>query len=692
MRKLWQLVRAVVTTLTPARRRDFSRLNLEPLESRQVLSVSYHGGPLLQSVQVESVYYGQAWTTDPTLQQTIAQTDTFFQYLVTSPYMAALGQYNVAAGSVLNDDIVNQNPAGQTISNTQIQQALNAEITAGRLAAPNSNTMVVFFTAPGVVVTANGQNSVNDFAAYHDVLTDAAGATVYYAVVPYPTGNIAPTSATLTAFQQETIALSHEVAETATDPDTQSGWLDPQGNEICDLANGQFGTLHGYLVAGFWSQADSRIVIPTDTSGANLAVNNAQLQAGSGVSFTGIVATITDSEPNATAGNFTTTIDWGDGTSSTGTVILDPNGEFDIFGMHTYASRGSGFGGRVPRFPGRGTGPYEVDVTIQNTTDSAVALAVSSATVSATPPNLVATGQNINATVGTAFSGTVATSTDADGDGAANFTATIVWGDGASSAGTITANAPGGFLVSGAHTYASSGSDALFVTIHDADGTSAVALGTATVAQLSPFQAVALGFLQSGEYESDLVTKNYQQYLGRTPSNAEVAYWVHALSNGATDAQVLASFLSSPEFYLRAGSSNKAWVDALYLDLLGRPADLSGESHWLQQLAAGFSLHDVALDIVNSQEHERLVVQADYQQYLGRTGGGSEVAYWVNTMQQGATETQVLANFLSSGEYYTRAGNTDNGWIDSLYQHLLNRTAGSSEESYWLQVLTAAGG
>src|SRR5207245_2787052 len=56
--------------------------------------VTYHGGPLLQHVQVESVYYGQAWNSDSKLQQQIPQVDGFLQYFTSSPYMDVLKQYN----------------------------------------------------------------------------------------------------------------------------------------------------------------------------------------------------------------------------------------------------------------------------------------------------------------------------------------------------------------------------------------------------------------------------------------------------------------------------------------------------------------------------------------------------------------------------------------------------------------------
>jgi hypothetical protein len=83
------------------------------------------------------------------------------------------------------------------------------------------------------------------------------------------------------------------------------------------------------------------------------------------------------------------------------------------------------------------------------------------------------------ATEGAAFTGTVATFTDTDGDLAGNFTATITWGDGATSAGTVTSAGPGRFVVTGSHTYAGAGPSFYGVRIQDADGTSGSATGTA---------------------------------------------------------------------------------------------------------------------------------------------------------------------------------------------------------------------
>jgi hypothetical protein len=1118
-------------------------LNVEHLEDRRVLSgidVTYHGGPLLQNVQIESVFYGQAWSTNSSLDQLLSQIDGFLQYFPTSPYMNVLKQYNVGDGSFLNDLVVPQNPTNGTIDDSLIRQLLNSEIASGQLSAPNANSLYIFFTTPGVAVTDNGQTSTRDFAGYHDTFTDSAGAPVYYAVVPYPTSSVV-SNQQLTALQDITVILSHEISEAITDPDTQTGWFDPRNGEIGDIAEGHIGVLDGYVVQGIWSQAQDQIVIPSDTGGSSLEVNvlpvdatagqefagvvatildapsgstassfsatidwgdgatsagtitvdpnggfdisgsNTYTQAGTypititvrnqsgtvvgsgmtsatvsaaaatatlvakgtvvnataGQQFSGIVAAFTDSNANVTAGSFTTTIDWGDGTTSTGTVSVDPNGGFDVSGTHTYtasqnrwgfpfggpledflgneyfvirvtindttnnanatalslakvvpaqpmitvkgqnieatagqsfagvvatftdvtstapasefaatinwgdgatstgtvradpnggfdvvgthtysdatdwfgvpggwgihlgsgnryfvitvtvtdtqtqatatsaslatvvastpnlavtaqnieATAGQSFSGLVASFTdvntsataadftatinwgdgttsagtvtadpnggydvsgthtyaldndpfgqdeetfvlsvsvkstvntdkgnavalaqvapaspnvqasgtvvnavfnqpfsgtvatftpqssgatasdftatinwGDGTTstgtivadanggfdvtgshtyrsrfdggngpessssaePYLISVTIQNTSNHGVAQAISLASVTASPPALVATGANISPTAGTSFSGTMATFTDSDSTGTASFQALIAWGDGRISTGTVTANANGSYSVSGTHTYSSAGTYRILVRIVDADGNSTISTGTAAVtssAMTASLSSMALVFLQSGEAESDFIIQEYQQLLGRTPSAAEVTGWVNAMQQGATETQVLVGFLSSPEFYARAGNSLTAYVDALYSNVLGRSADSAGQSSWVQALSSGVSSANVALAFLTSPERESSVVQSDYQQYLRRTASAAEVAGWVKVMQHGATSTQVQADFLGSQEYF-QAHHADLGdWLSSVYESVLSRQPDQAGYEGWLAAL-----
>jgi hypothetical protein len=77
------------------------------------------------------------------------------------------------------------------------------------------------------------------------------------------------------------------------------------------------------------------------------------------------VATFTDSALGTSTSDYSATIDWGDGTTSAGTIVVDPNGGFDVTGDH--------------QFNATGTDP--ITVTITNTTLGGVGTASSSAQV-----------------------------------------------------------------------------------------------------------------------------------------------------------------------------------------------------------------------------------------------------------------------------------------------------------------------
>src|SRR6266576_2511539 len=65
-----------------------------------------------------------------------------------------------------------------------------------------------------------------------------------------------------------------------------------------------------------------------------------QLQRQIGAEVNGTVATFTDPDSSATASEYSATIEWGDGTSSSGTVS-GSGGSFSVSGGHTYADEGT---------------------------------------------------------------------------------------------------------------------------------------------------------------------------------------------------------------------------------------------------------------------------------------------------------------------------------------------------------------
>src|SRR5258708_33480624 len=99
-------------------------------------------------------------------------------------------------------------------------------------------------------------------------------------------------------------------------------------------------------------------------------------------------------------------------------------------------------------------------------------------TVTVPPPTLGVTAQNITATEGIVFNGQVATGTFTGISGP--FSASITWGDGTSSAGTVTITSPGHFSVTGSHTYTAAGSFPFSALVSDNNGQSAFNRATAT--------------------------------------------------------------------------------------------------------------------------------------------------------------------------------------------------------------------
>jgi Domain of unknown function (DUF4214) len=194
---------------------------------------------------------------------------------------------------------------------------------------------------------------------------------------------------------------------------------------------------------------------------------------------------------------------------------------------------------------------------------------------------------------------------------------------------------------------------------------------------------VAIAFTRSDEYFADVVTEDYLQLLHRTPSHGEVSSWVSLMKNGLTDEQLLAGFTSSMEYYQQAGGTDQAWIDALYLDVLGRAADATGEAAWLNVLASGSSRFRIAYGFAASVEHESIVIAGDYQRILGRAASPSEIAGWVGNMQEGVSDEQLVAAFVSSEEFYAAHGSSIQGWLNGAYQVILQRAPDASGLDHW---------
>jgi hypothetical protein len=116
--------------------------------------------------------------------------------------------------------------------------------------------------------------------------------------------------------------------------------------------------------------------------------------------------------------------------------------------------------------------------------------------------------------------------------------------------------------------------------------------------------AGVLPALPDRELQEHEVIRLYAAAFGRDADGAGLAHWTRALQGGLSMSEVASSFAGSDEFRLRHGADldDKAFVDALYRDMLGRDADAAGGQAWVDALAAGRSRADVLLGFSDSDE------------------------------------------------------------------------------------------
>ncbi len=102
-----------------------------------------------------------------------------------------------------------------------------------------------------------------------------------------------------------------------------------------------------------------------------------------------------------------------------------------------------------------------------------------------------------------------------------------------------------------------------------------------------------------------LVLRLYWATLGRGPDRNGLEFWNRALVDERRPLSwVVRAFTASPEFRGRYGSpSDGAFVDLLYANVLGRPAEPAGRAFWVDQLRRGVARDKLVVHFSESGEH-----------------------------------------------------------------------------------------
>jgi hypothetical protein len=179
------------------------------------------------------------------------------------------------------------------------------------------------------------------------------------------------------------------------------------------------------------------------------------------------------------------------------------------------------------------------------------------------------------------------------------------------------------------------------------------------------FIAVGKAFFNSDEYlsmaktDAAYVTDLYETFLNRTPSQAEVDFWVGYLTGGASRNIVLNFFVFSPEFntYMTgifgasAARPENNLVNDFYRGILSRLPDTTGFNFWLGWMREA--------------------------QCVGSAQQIRDLSY------------QIASLFVNSAEYVAR-GRTNGQYVEDLYDAIMRRSADPSEVNYWVGVLDGA--
>jgi len=153
--------------------------------------------------------------------------------------------------------------------------------------------------------------------------------------------------------------------------------------------------------------------------------------------------------------------------------------------------------------------------------------------------------------------------------------------------------------------------------------------------------------------------------------------------------------------------TSEAVVQRLYKGLLGRTSDLGGMALYNGLLSKGFGAADVANDLLNSPEYQKLrgalnspsdtqFITDLYQGFFGRLPDHVGLDGWLSAMAQGTNRGQVAAGFAQSDEAKTAlAASTAHIWIPSedgalitqLYKTGLSRIPDLAGLQIWTQAL-----
>ncbi|WP_181799536.1 hypothetical protein [Kitasatospora acidiphila] len=211
--------------------------------TRSTSQMRYHGGPVQHHPVVYLDFWGSQWNTDTNGIQTYLT--KLFQGLgtsqdtwsaITSQYTDSSGTGPAFTGPVLGGSW-SDNAAPAPAASSQSGIAAEADRAASHFGvAGDTDAQIVVLSPHG---TSPDGWPGSGFCAYHDY-----SGSVSYTNMPYqldaPAGSRCPNSALGGKLDAFSIVEGHEYAESISDPQPSSGWVNSSGQEIGDTCESNF--------------------------------------------------------------------------------------------------------------------------------------------------------------------------------------------------------------------------------------------------------------------------------------------------------------------------------------------------------------------------------------------------------------------------------------------------------------------
>lgn len=208
-------------------------------------------GDVISNVKVKLIMWGSAWNNATQLSAHVLE--SAFRKIVTGPYLSGLHEYGVQGPGQLADPFYLE-PADppNPLTGDNVKQLVSILISNNHVPAPDAQTLYFVVVPLGVNLAGVGE-------IFGEHKSYASGnARVRYAWIK------TREDLTLT-----TVAFSHELVESCTDPDLNS-WMAAAGAcangespcELCDVCSDCFALLDdGSAVQAYWSQTRQACVV-----------------------------------------------------------------------------------------------------------------------------------------------------------------------------------------------------------------------------------------------------------------------------------------------------------------------------------------------------------------------------------------------------------------------------------------------